>query len=59
MNTHNDLRVILFATVPVHGYVNVAPPITSSIVSLWRRAAASRRARHQRVAARRQRVASI
>ena len=45
MNTHNDLRVILFATVPVHGYVNVAPPITSGIVSLWRRLADGRRRR--------------
>ena len=53
MNTPNDLRWIMFATVPVHGYVNVAPPIASGIISLWRRAALARQARRQRVAARR------
>ncbi len=52
MNTPNDLRQILFATVPFNGYINVAPPIARGIVSLWRRAAA-RRARRQSVARRR------
>lgn len=42
MNTPNDLRWIMFATVPVHGYVNVnvATPIARGIVWMYRRAAA-------------------
>lgn len=39
MNTSNDFRWLLFATVPVHGYVNLATPISRGMVWLWRRAA--------------------
>ena len=39
MNTSNDIRWLLFATVPVHGYINLATPISRGIVWLWRRAA--------------------
>ena len=45
MNTPNDLRWIMFATVPVHGYanVNVVTPIAHGIVWLYRRLAGGRR----------------
>ena len=39
MNTPNDIRWLLFATVPVHGYINVATPISRAIIWLCRRAA--------------------
>jgi hypothetical protein len=39
MNTPNDIRWLLFATVPVHGYINLATPISRGIIWLWRRAA--------------------
>lgn len=39
MNTPNDIRFLLFATVPVSGYINLATPITRGILWLWRRAA--------------------
>ena len=39
MNTPNDIRWLMFATVPVSGYTNLATPITRGILWLWRRAA--------------------
>ena len=41
MNTPNDLRWIMFATVPVNGYANADPvmPIARGIVWLCRRLA--------------------
>ena len=44
MNTPNDLRFIMLATVPVHGYanVNVVTPVARSIVRLGRRLADGR-----------------
>lgn len=44
MNAPNDIRWLLFATVPVHGYINVSTPIARGIVWLWRRGADSRHA---------------
>ena len=41
MNTPNDLRWLLFATVPVHGYINLATPIARGIVWLYRRVVGS------------------
>jgi hypothetical protein len=43
MNTPNDLRWILFATVPVHGYasVDVARPIVRGIARLLGRISGS------------------
>ena len=38
MNTPNDLRWLLFATVPTHGYINFSTPIARGIVHLCRRA---------------------
>ena len=38
MNSPNDLRWLMFATVPVSGYVDLASPITRGILWLWRRA---------------------
>ena len=45
MNTPNDLRWIMFATVPVHGYanVNVVTPVARGIVWLYRRLVDGRR----------------
>jgi len=42
MNTHTDLRWILFAAVPVNGYANADPvmPIARGIAWLYRRAGA-------------------
>lgn len=40
MNTPNDIRWLLFATVPVHGYINLETPISRGIVWFLRRAAA-------------------
>ena len=42
MNTHTDLRWIVFATVPVNGYANADPvmPIARGIAWLYRRASA-------------------
>ena len=37
MNAPNDLRWLLFATVPVNGYINVATPLARGIVWLGRR----------------------
>ena len=37
MNTPNDIRWLLFATVPVHGYINLATPVARGIVWLLRR----------------------
>lgn len=39
MNAPNDIRWLMFATVPVHGYIDLAAPITRGILWLWRRAA--------------------
>jgi hypothetical protein len=52
MNTSHDLRWILFATVPVHGYANVdvVTPIARGIVWLYRRLAADRRRMVRRAA---------
>lgn len=38
MNTPNDIRWLMFATVPVSGYINLATPITRGILWLWRHA---------------------
>jgi hypothetical protein len=59
MNTHTDLRWILFATVPVNGYPNADPvmPIARGIAWLYRRLADSFRKSPGRAAVRRQRVA--
>jgi hypothetical protein len=48
MNTHTDLRWILFATVPVNGYTNADPvmPIARGIAWLYRRAVGSGHRRH-------------
>ena len=53
MNTPNDLRWIMFATVPVHGYANVdvVTPMARGIVWLYRRASAQVRRRVLRRAA--------
>ncbi|MGH3473699.1 MAG: hypothetical protein ACRDOT_02165 [Aeromicrobium sp.] len=40
MNTPNDIRWLMFATVPVYGYINLATPISRVIVWLFRRASA-------------------
>lgn len=37
MNTPNDIRWLLFATVPTGGYINLATPISRGIIWLWRR----------------------
>jgi hypothetical protein len=50
MNTPNDIRWLLFATVPVHGYINLATPISRGILWLVRRVAASVQAGRTRVA---------
>ena len=39
MNTPSDIRWLMFATVPTHGYINLATPIGRGFVWLWRRAA--------------------
>jgi hypothetical protein len=39
MNTPNDLRWLLFATVPTYGHFNFATPVARGIVWLFRRAA--------------------
>jgi hypothetical protein len=49
MNTPNDIRWLLFATVPVHGYINVATPISRGIIWLCRRAAGSVQSSFRRV----------
>ena len=49
MNTPNDIRWLLFATVPVHGYINLATPVTRGIVWLFRRVARWARAGAQTV----------
>jgi hypothetical protein len=49
MNTPNDIRWLLFATVPVHGYINLATPISRGIVWLWRRVFGSRQHRHPEI----------
>jgi hypothetical protein len=49
MNSHLDLRWLLFATVPVNGYINSATPIARGIVWLWRRATRSGQRRHPEV----------
>ena len=41
MNTPNDLRWLLFATVPTHGYINFSTPIARGILHLCRREADS------------------
>ena len=53
MNTHTDLRWILFATVPVNGYANADPvmPIARGIAWLYRRAGAHMKRRMLRRAA--------
>jgi hypothetical protein len=48
MNTPNDIRWLLFATVPVHGYFNVADPKARGVVWLYRRAAGAVRASRRR-----------
>ncbi len=50
MNAPNDIRWLMFATVPVHGYVDLATPLTRGIHWLWRRAAGSVAARRKRLA---------
>jgi hypothetical protein len=50
MNTPNDIRWLLFATVPVHGYINLATPISRGILWLLRRAARTARAGARTVA---------
>ncbi len=50
MNAPNDLRWLIFATVPVHGYVDLATPLTRGILWLWRRAAGSVGANRKRLA---------
>ena len=57
MNTPNDLRWLLFATVPVQGYINFATPIARGIGWLCRRAVDSLRTSRRRVADR-QRIAA-
>jgi hypothetical protein len=53
MNTHTDLRWILFATVPVNGYANADPvmPIARGIAWLYRRIVSDRRRVIRRTAA--------
>ena len=53
MNTPNDIRWLLFATVPVNGYINLATPISRGIVWLWRRAFGSREHGHPETAEKR------
>jgi hypothetical protein len=50
MNAPNDIRWLMFATVPVHGYVDLATPLTRAILWLWRRAAGSVGASRKRLA---------
>jgi hypothetical protein len=45
MNTPNDIRWLLFATVPVQGHINLATPITRGILWLCRRLAEAGRRR--------------
>jgi hypothetical protein len=51
MNTHTDLRWILFATVPVNGYANADPvmPIARGIAWLYRQIVGSRQRRHPEI----------
>ena len=53
MNTPNDLRWLMFATVPVHGYINLATPISRGIVWLWRRVFGSGEHGHPEIAEKR------
>jgi hypothetical protein len=49
MNTPNDIRWLLFATVPFHGNINLATPIARGLIWLFRRIAGSVQASRKRV----------
>lgn len=50
MNAPNDIRWLLFATVPFHGYINLATPISRAITWLGRRALGSGHRGHPEIA---------